>query len=225
MAEEGTERGARHIDTGEFRRDCDRVASSERPENRCVVIGEMDIGIPGSELIERRYEEQVLREEQMSFLSDSDEVVEAESRSARIVEIVAPRKLGEQAPEEAEIIGRFDLDVAVPDRLASADLFMDKPKGVGSQLHACVQQQHEIALRRRQAGPPRLEPTDTGKTEHLHRNPLDSAISAAPALPSVEPSSTNTRSTSNSLRSMAERIMADRLPPWSSQSRRIRSLK
>ena len=130
----------------------------------------MDVGIPCSELLERPDEERARRKEAGRSFREAIEVVRTEPRRSWIVEVVAPGELGEQAPEEAEVVGRLHLDVAVPDRLAAADLFMDEPKRIGPQLHACVQEQHEIALRRRQAGPPRLEATDAGKTEHAQRH-------------------------------------------------------
>ncbi len=125
------------------------------------------------------------------------EVPDAEARRARVVEVLAPGELREQAPEAAEARSAHRRDVTGPDVLARSSA-VDERERSRLDAHTTVQQQDEPAraapaLGRRAASRPRFA---CGRTRSGMRSERPSATYP---LPSVEPSSTTTASAANPL--------------------------
>src|SRR5213075_2529334 len=100
VAEEAGEARARRVDAAELRREADAAARGDLPQDRRVVVREADVRVLGAESVERSLEQRPRREEARRPLRIAVEVLGAEARRPRVVEVVAPRELREQTPED-----------------------------------------------------------------------------------------------------------------------------
>ena len=126
-----------------------RVPARDVPQNRRVVVGERDVGVVRAEARERAEQQRPRREKARRPFREAVEVLGAEARRPRVVEVVAPRELGEQAPEDRRTAlslstWTWPFQTGSPPRARSCT----KRSASGVEPHARVQQQHVFARRR-----------------------------------------------------------------------------
>ena len=148
-----------------------RVLRGHGSQDRCVVVGQPHIPVARPERGERREQHLPWGDEARRSLGEPVEVLFTKARRARIVEVVAPCELGQQAPERPERRPGFDVHVTVPHQLAVGHAIVQKRERIGVEPNAGVQEQRELTGRGFQACAPSFEaavavPTHDGK-RHL----------------------------------------------------------
>jgi hypothetical protein len=101
----------------------------------------------------------VENEEAPHALRKAIELVRAEARRSRLVEVVAPGELREQAPEDAEGLIGIDIHMSIPHVLASTDAVADKTQRFWRELYAGVKKQSELPPGGLETRTSRFEPT------------------------------------------------------------------
>lgn len=134
-----------------------RLSLRDPAEHRRVVVRTAEIRVPAVKGADRVQQQLSGREEASRSLRKAIEVLRAEARLARIVEVVAPRQLGDQPPEGGEEIAvRVDVDVRSP-KAGTLDAVSNVRESVGVDPHATVEEQRPFALRRLEPCPARFE--------------------------------------------------------------------
>jgi FkbM family methyltransferase len=170
MANETGQRRARRVHAGEVRRDMDALLRRDRPQDRCVIVGEANVRVMRPKPREGRVEQRARRQEARRPFRKAVELLGSEARRARIVEILTPGELREQPPELAERVVGVDVDVTVPDRLGR-QAATDEPERIRMELYARVEKQYELAACSGKTGTPRFETTAVRLREDAKRNP------------------------------------------------------
>ena len=112
------------------------------------------------------------------------EVLGTEAGRPRLVEVRAPRDLGDDVPERAIwIAGGFDVDVSIPDRLSTRKPVSHERKAVLPEAYPPVEQEHPLAVGRPDPRPSSFESTAVRLRDDLQGEPACKRTSSSLGTP------------------------------------------
>jgi len=162
VTKEASECRPRGIDASEARRDSDPFARRNGAEDRRVVVRETHVAVPRPECRKGRQQQLTRREETCRALREAVELLHAEARRSRPVEVVPPGELCKQPPKHAVRRVGIDDHMSVPHAFADLDAIAHETQGVRLEPDAGIEEQRQLPFGRLEARPPGLEPTLSG---------------------------------------------------------------